>query len=558
MASLFKPKFKRWRDPDGRPCKKNTLGATSSVYEAKKWYGRYFDKYGIQRTTPLAKDKSAAQQMLADKIKEVERRKAGLIDNFTDHASEPIKVHLEAYRAYLKSTGGTADHVKDTLNYCYMVCEYRLPETKRSKRQRGQQRRSSRAKCEKYKLIQALPQMTADRVVAYLNDLIKLGRSARTFNAYLQAMQQFCAWCVVHGRRPDNPIAHLKKRSTKEDRRRVRRDLSLDDVSRIIQAAEQSPIVFRRLASTDRAMLYKTAYASGLRCSKLRSLTTASLMLGDAAPIIVLEAAHSKSGNRDEQLIPMWLADDLQTWLRNKPAPAVVSGRLRELWPGSWDGRAAEMLREDLKAAGVPYVDEAGEYFDFHAIRHDYLTGFSERDVSPKKAQQLARHSDINLTMNTYTHLKSHDLVETVEAIPNPFEVVAQQRQRATGTDGKADPGRTAVALLVAHTESEKSSDKNAQQQRRKEVIENRSLTCCALGENSVSDHQPSMEEQKKPLHSQGLHIAEGRGFEPPTAFAAPDFESGCWPIRLPSPSITNLYVSCRAGKLNRYAALSG
>lgn len=28
---------------------------------------------------------------------------------------------------------------------------------------------------------------------------------------------------------------------------------------------------------------------------------------------------------------------------------------------------------------------------------------------------------------------------------------------------------------------------------------------------------------------------AEGRGFEPPTPFGAPDFESGCWPIRLPS-----------------------
>jgi hypothetical protein len=47
---------------------------------------------------------------------------------------------------------------------------------------------------------------------------------------------------------------------------------------------------------------------------------------------------------------------------------------------------------------------------------------------------------------------------------------------------------------------------------------------------------------------------AEGRGFEPPTPFGAPDFESGCWPIRLPSEGITNLYVLCGVGKLNARA----
>ena len=36
-------------------------------------------------------------------------------------------------------------------------------------------------------------------------------------------------------------------------------------------------------------------------------------------------------------------------------------------------------------------------------------------------------------------------------------------------------------------------------------------------------------------LYSLRTSEAEGRGFEPPTHFWAPDFESGCWPIRLPS-----------------------
>ena len=183
------------------------------------------------------------------------------------------------------------------------------------------------------------------------------------------------------------------------------------------------------------------------------------------------------------------------------------------------------MLRNDLKAAAVPYVDDAGHYFDFHALRHDYLTGFSERGVAPKKAQELARHSDINLTMNTYTHLAAHDLVDAVEAIPDPAAIVAQQQQRATGTDGRAVPTGNAVALPVAQPESEKSVDGNAQRQHGKEVSQILDSACCAHLENGVFDRSTNMEEQKKPLQMQELHTAEGRGFEPPTAFAAPDFE---------------------------------
>jgi hypothetical protein len=47
-----------------------------------------------------------------------------------------------------------------------------------------------------------------------------------------------------------------------------------------------------------------------------------------------------------------------------------------------------------------------------------------------------------------------------------------------------------------------------------------------------------SQDAANQQLTSRVSFEAEGRGFEPPTAFAAPDFESGCWPIRLPSSSM--------------------
>ena len=38
--------------------------------------------------------------------------------------------------------------------------------------------------------------------------------------------------------------------------------------------------------------------------------------------------------------------------------------------------------------------------------------------VSPKMAQSLARHSDINLTMNVYTMMNVSDQAAAVEALP--------------------------------------------------------------------------------------------------------------------------------------------
>jgi hypothetical protein len=55
-------------------------------------------------------------------------------------------------------------------------------------------------------------------------------------------------------------------------------------------------------------------------------------------------------------------------------------------------------------------------------------------------------------------------------------------------------------------------------------------------GTNPVPKYKSGSQVAENKPHASHVSLeAEGRGFEPPTAFAAPDFESGCWPIRLPS-----------------------
>jgi len=40
---------------------------------------------------------------------------------------------------------------------------------------------------------------------------------------------------------------------------------------------------------------------------------------------------------------------------------------------------------------------------DFHSLRSTYITHIVKRGTDPATAQKLARHSDVRLTLSTYT-----------------------------------------------------------------------------------------------------------------------------------------------------------
>jgi integrase len=87
-----------------------------------------------------------------------------------------------------------------------------------------------------------------------------------------------------------------------------------------------------------------------------------------------------------------------------------------------WRQCGSNMLREDLKKAKIDYVDAQGRYVDFHALRHTFLTNLAMSGVHPKVAQSLARHSDINLTMNRYTHILLETQSDALKALPDLYE----------------------------------------------------------------------------------------------------------------------------------------
>jgi hypothetical protein len=83
--------------------------------------------------------------------------------------------------------------------------------------------------------------------------------------------------------------------------------------------------------------------------------------------------------------------------------------------------RAAEMLRIDLEAAGIPYVVEGPDGLlnaDFHSLRHSFLTFLARSGVHPKLSQALARHCTIMLTLDRYSHVQLLDEAAALEALP--------------------------------------------------------------------------------------------------------------------------------------------
>ena len=132
------------------------------------------------------------------------------------------------------------------------------------------------------------------------------------------------------------------------------------------------------------------------------------------------------------------LAELLDGWIVGK-APGVAlwpaeerPGRLKRCW---WK-EAAEMVRVDLDAAGIPFRDDAGRVFDFHALRHQFISNLAAAGVHPKEAQTLARHSTITLTMDRYTHLGVRDSAAALDKLPR---CRAAQRTSQTGRRARRD-----------------------------------------------------------------------------------------------------------------------
>ena len=171
--------------------------------------------------------------------------------------------------------------------------------------------------------------------------------------------------------------------------------------------------------------MYRLATETGLRRDELKSLKKSSFNFNDCT--VMVKARDTK--NKKMATLPLRknTAIELQKFL---------SGKMPHTKAFKVPVKTASMIKVDLYDAGIPYVDDAGQYGDFHSLRHSTGSLLAASGAHPKVVQSIMRHSDINLTMNRYTHIFRGQESEAIEGLPDlSLPSKGKQKVRATGTD---------------------------------------------------------------------------------------------------------------------------
>lgn len=309
--------------------------------------------------------------------------KLGLLDRNRAAASKPLSEHLDDYR---QSIGDVTKHARNTYSALLKLFE----------------------DCK----FVYWGDIQASRLYNHLVRLkSKRELSQRTFNFRLKAAKAFCSWMVQDRRASESPIAHLKPIQITE-REVERRALEYEELKRLLKTTAAGPV---RLGMTgqERYLLYRFAAEVGLRANEIRKLTVEDFDFENLT--VTVRAGSSKRKREDVQALRPGTTELLREFFRTKtPCAKAFGGTYEHL-----TDRTAEMIRADLADAGIRYADEAGRVFDFHSLRHQTGTMLAQHGVHPRDAQAHMRHSDINLTMRYYTHLRKGAEAETAAKLPD-------------------------------------------------------------------------------------------------------------------------------------------
>ena len=388
--------------------------------ESKKWWGRYVDANGVERRVPLAENKKIAQRMLAELV---ERAEQGLLnDPFAEAIKTPIETHLEDFERHMLAKNDTPSHTRQTVRRVMFYIE----ETKR-------------------RAIDKIDPVSVETFVAKLRK--EHNYSLQTCNHYIRAIKAFCNWLVKYNRLVRHPLLAVELFNAEEDRRHARRALVPEEFRYLLKAAETGGTV-ESISGRDRRMLYILAAWTGFRKGELGSVTLRHFKLDGDYPTLRIAASYSKRRREDAQFLHPDVVSIFKEWIGKRkpeldeilfPVSGKTCGRER---------KTAEMVETDLKSARktwineakttaereareasdfLKYVDTHGKYADFHGLRHTFISNLCRAGVMPQTAQVLARHSDIKLTMNIYTHVAPEEQAAAIRQLPGLADLKADE-----------------------------------------------------------------------------------------------------------------------------------
>jgi integrase len=203
----------------------------------------------------------------------------------------------------------------------------------------------------------------------------------------------------------------------------------------LVQQLLDAPVV-----PLERRARYVIAFTSGMRDGEIagirldrldRETTPRAVRIEDAVALVGAKgprgfakpkAPKTKSSRRTlpvhaaaDAAISEWLAEGWERLVGRPPRPDDY------LFPRP-DGqpsrpRSAELLREDLRAAGLPDAHD-GRAIELKASRSSFLTWLDEAGVDERIRKRLAGHRATDVTERHYTHRELQQLAAAVDKIP--------------------------------------------------------------------------------------------------------------------------------------------
>jgi integrase len=374
------------------------------------WYFEYCDHNGKKRMRKGFTDKSLTEQLAVKLETEARLRRMGYIDDRQAELAEgkksAVSKHLDDYERSLSTRKNTSKHVKLTM---------------------GRVRRIV-VGCK----IEMLGDISADAVGEFMLELqVEEDLGHRTYNHYLQAMEGFCSWLVKKRRLSVNPVMGIERLNNATDVRHQRRALTPEEFANLVQSARASSETIQCYDGETRSRIYVLSYMTGLRRSELASLTPQNFNFIGDPPTLSVQATISKHRRKDllplhPELVPMLL-----NWLKGL-------GPEEPLFPKLARRRTWLMVKKDLERVGIPY-ETADGFADFHAAgRHTHITELLRNGASLTEAKELARHTDVNMTMR-YTHIGINDQARALKGLPVPCQDIVRKPADSGCPDKSSD-----------------------------------------------------------------------------------------------------------------------
>jgi len=438
-------KYVTVKDHNGRKIKAFlTKDGKRYLKPQRNYAGRYKDYHGMRRTVTLCQEKEASQAALNELIKNVGLLRAGRAIPPLNEVSPIIRERVqEALRDSGQETKGDQLSRKPLKTLCKLYIDH-LKASGRTEKHRKEAERCLVAiigECD----FRFLKDVCQPPVKEFINKKKAEGLSDRTVNVYVDRLRYFCNWAVRNRLMVSNPFVDFVRLDEQTNRVREARSLTPDEVDKLLDATFKRPLQTRidagykkiktetikklSLLGEKRRLAYALMLYTGLRVNETRQLVWEDVNLKDR--FVRVRPTTTKNSKAATLPLHSYVIELLKDW-KDKHPDSKENDRIVTI-PAS-NSSFLKVLNRDLDYAEIEKADDMGRVIHLHALRHSFASLLARQGVHPHVLQRLARHSDIQTTMNVYTHLLHGDEVSAIESLKQPTKSKKKNKhKRAAG-----------------------------------------------------------------------------------------------------------------------------